>query len=81
MPSDSIHMPRRRDPESGQFSEVYSEQEVVDVLEGGRLGTSEVAEELGCHRTTAHELLINLEADGVVESKRVGNTLMWTIKN
>jgi DNA-binding IclR family transcriptional regulator len=74
-------MPRRRDPESGQYSEVYSEQEVVDVLEDERLGTSEVAEKLGCHRTTAHELLTEMEVGGLVESKRVGNTLMWTVKD
>lgn len=74
-------MPRRRDPESGQYSKVYSEQEVVGVLEGERLGTSEVAEKLGCHRTTAHDLLTNMAVDGLVESKRVGNTLMWTVKD
>lgn len=74
-------MPRRRDAESGQYSEVYSHQEVIDVLEDDRLGTSEVADELGCHRTTAHELLTEMESEGLVESKRVGNTLIWTLKN
>lgn len=74
-------MPRRRDPDSGQYTDVYSEEEVLELLRGTRLGTSEVAEELGCHRTTAHSLLIDMEDEGLVESERVGNTLVWTIQN
>jgi predicted ArsR family transcriptional regulator len=74
-------MPRRRDPESGQYTDVYSEEEVLEVLRETRLGTSEVAEELGCHRTTAHSLLTDMQDEGLVESERVGNTLVWTIEN
>ena len=74
-------MPRRRDPESGQYTDVYSEEEVLEVLRETRLGTSEVAEELGCHRTTAHSLLIDMQKEGLVESEQVGNTLVWTIEN
>ncbi|MDS0474794.1 hypothetical protein [Natrinema sp. 1APR25-10V2] len=43
------------------------------------MATSEVAEALGCHRTTAHEKLRNLEEDGEIESTEAGNTLIWEL--
>ena len=73
-------MPRRRDTDSGQYSKVYSKQEVVNLLNGDRLGTSEVADELGCHRTTAHKLLTEMESEGLVKSKPVGRTFIWTLE-
>lgn len=47
------------------------------MLRGTRLGTSEIAEKIGCHRTTAHDKLREMEEKRKVESKQVGNTLMW----
>jgi len=73
----TIRMPRHRDSETGQYEEVYSDEELLDLLEGTRLGTSEVADHLGCHRTTAHDKLTRLEEKGLIESTKVGNTLMW----
>jgi len=71
--------PRRRDDNSGKYTEVYSESEIIATLSGTRLSTTELAEELDCHRTTAHDRLRELEAEGVVISKEVGNTLLWEI--
>lgn len=72
-------MPRQRNSETGQFEEVYSDEEIIDILEGTRLGTSEVADRLGCHRTTAHEKLIHLQEEGLIQSTRVGNTMIWEL--
>lgn len=72
-------MPRRRDTDSGQFEEVYSAAEIIELLEDTRLGTSEVADRLGCHRTTAHDRLQELEQDDLVVHDRVGNTYMWSL--
>lgn len=72
-------MPRHRDSETGQYEQVYSEEDIVDLLEGTRFGTSEVADYLGCHRTTAHDKLTQLEEEGVIKSTKVGNTLMWEL--
>ncbi|WP_394345571.1 hypothetical protein [Haloarcula sp. Atlit-47R] len=38
-----------------------------------------MANELGCHRTTAHDLLTQMEDNGLVKSKQVGSTLMWKL--
>lgn len=70
-------MPRHRDSETGQYEEVYSDEDFIDLLEGTRLGTSEVAADLDCHRSTAHDKLTQLEEKGLIESTKVGNTLMW----
>lgn len=70
---------RERDEETGKYETVYSSEEILDLLAGTRLSTSEVAEELDCHRTTAHERLIQLEDDKKIKSKKVGNTLLWEV--
>ncbi|QIB75219.1 AsnC family protein [Halogeometricum borinquense] len=70
-------MPRRRNDDSGQFKEVYSDEDILSLLEDTRLSTSEVADQLGCHRTTAHDRLTELEDENEITSKQVGNTLLW----
>ena len=70
-------VPRRRNDESGRYQEVYSDEELLSLLEGTRLSTSEVADQLGCHRTTAHARLSELENEGKITSNQAGNTLIW----
>lgn len=72
-------VPRRRDDETGEYEVVYSDETILELLRGTRLSTSEVAEELDCHRTTAHERLVELENEGEVISTKVGNTFIWEI--
>lgn len=72
-------MPRRRNSDSGQYEEVYSTKDIVELLRDTRLGTSEVADELGCHRTTAHDRLHELKQGGIVTCERVGNTQIWSL--
>jgi predicted transcriptional regulator len=63
------------------YEEVYSDEDILELIRGTRLSTSEVADELNCHRTTAHTKLRDLEDEGIVESNQVGNTLIWEIKS
>lgn len=77
--NELLIVPRRRDTESGKYNEVYSDSEIVELLRSGRLGTSEVADRIGCHRTTAFTRLKDLEKSGVVTRERVGNTYMWSL--
>lgn len=72
-------MPRERDEDSGLYKEVYTDEDFLDVLSGTRLSTSEVAEELDCHRTTAHEKLRSMEDEELVVSTRAGNTFIWEV--
>jgi len=74
-------VPRRRNSDSGQYEEVYSTEEIVGLLQDTRLGTSEVADRLGCHRTTAHDRLNELERQGIITHDRVGNTHLWSLAN
>jgi len=73
-------VPKKRDNDTGQFEEVYHEDQICEILEGTRLSTSEVAEELNCHRTTAHRRLTELKHNGILSSTQVGNTLLWEIE-
>lgn len=72
-------MPRRRNSDSGEYEEVYSTEDIIELLRNTRLGTSEVAAELGCHRTTAHDRLHDLKQRGLVTCERVGNTQIWSL--
>lgn len=72
-------MPQRRNDETGEYEIVYSDESVLEVLRGTRLSTSEVADKLDCHRTTAHDRLTTLREEGLVSSTKVGNTYIWEI--
>jgi predicted transcriptional regulator len=72
-------VPRKRDKDNGTFIEVYSDKDFLTVLDGTRLSTSEVAEKIDCHRTTAYEKLRSMEESGLVVSTKAGNTLIWEV--
>lgn len=73
-------MTKRRDSDTGRFSEIYDEKRICEVLENTRLSTSEVAEELNCHRTTAHRKLTELKDKGILNCTKAGNTLIWELE-
>lgn len=72
-------MARERDDETGLYEEVYPEEEILAYLAKTRLSTTEVADKLGCHRTTAHTKLRELESEDKVTATQVGNTLLWEV--
>jgi predicted transcriptional regulator len=41
-------------------------------------GTGEIADQVGCAHDTAYKRLQKMEEKGIVSSKKVGNTLLWT---
>lgn len=73
-------MTRERDEDTGLYEEIYSEEDFLRILAETRLSTSEVAEQLDCHRTTAHEKLREMEEKGQIISTQAGNTLIWEVK-
>ena len=70
-----------RDGDSGRFSSEYSEEEFIEALkENEPAGTSEIADTIGCHHKSAYKRLKQLEERGVVSSKQVGRSLIWTLE-
>ena len=66
--------------ERGRFSAKHSDDEVLAAVQKhGPAGTTEVAEELGIKRPSADYRLRQLETDGKVESKMIGNSLAWSL--
>jgi len=59
--------------------EYSDEQFLTAVREHGPLVTAEVAEEVGCSRRQAYNRLSELEQSEEVSSRKVGNTLLWTL--
>ena len=71
-------MPKERDEDSGQFTRAVPDEEIIAHLaEQDGAGTAEVADAFGYERPTAYRRLKDLEEDGVVRSRKVGNSLLW----
>lgn len=70
-----------RDDESGKYTESYTDDQFIQAIHslGGAAGTSEVADELDCPYRTAHHRLTELKESGRVNSRTVGNSLLWQV--
>jgi GTP-sensing pleiotropic transcriptional regulator CodY len=70
-----------RDEESGKYQTTYSDSEFIDAIKqlDGLAGTAEIAEEVGCTQRTAYTRLTSLEYSGKINSREIGNSLVWLI--
>lgn len=70
-----------RDEESGRYSETYPLSDFIDALDslGGAGGTQEVADVVGCKYRTANAKLHELEDEGRITARRVGNAYLWRL--
>lgn len=71
---------RDRDEESGRYTGQYTTEDFLDAInaEGGMAGTGDIADLVGCAHDTAYKRLQKMEDEGLVSSRKVGNTLLWT---
>jgi DNA-binding MarR family transcriptional regulator len=71
---------RNRDEDSGKFSEEYPQEDFIRALEElGATGTTDVSDYVGCDRRTAYLKLQSLEEEGLINSRKVGNALLWEL--
>jgi len=70
-----------RDEETGRYTGEYSTEDFFNAIssEGGMAGTGDIAERVGCAHDTAYKRLQSMEKEGLVSSRKVGNTLLWKI--
>jgi hypothetical protein len=65
--------------EKGRFTSEFTDDEFITALQdNGGATTSEVADAVGCKYRTAYKRLKDLEDEGRVTSRSVGNSLLWT---
>ena len=79
---DSIgtFMPRQQDNDSGKFTQVYADEDFIDALDAlGQAGTAEVAADVGCGEKLAYRRLRDLDDEGRVESRSIGNAKLWEL--
>mgnify|MGYP000282329070 CR=1 FL=1 len=70
---------RQRD-DSGRFEPTVSDSEMLDaVRENEPAGTAEVGDAVGLARQNADYRLRQLRDAGRVESKKIGQSLVWTV--
>ena len=68
-----------RDEKSGRYTGQYTSKDFLDAInaEGGMAGTGDIADLVGCAHDTAYKRLQKMEEEGLVSSRKVGNTLLW----
>lgn len=66
--------------EAGRFGEIYTEEDFLNAVEDLQpVGTSEIADTVGCSRQNADYRLRKLADEGKVTSDKIGNSLAWTL--
>ena len=70
-----------RDDDLARFAGDYTREQVIDAIDaaGGQASTQAVADELGCDRATAYEMLDALQEDTIIEDRQVGRSLEWSL--
>jgi Mn-dependent DtxR family transcriptional regulator len=69
-----------RDEDSGRYTGEYSTEDFLNAISDKEemAGTGDIADYVGCAHDTAYKRLQQMEKDGLVSSRKVGNTLLWT---
>jgi Mn-dependent DtxR family transcriptional regulator len=69
-----------RDEDSGRYTGEYSTEDFLNAISDKEemAGTGDIADYVGCAHDTAYKRLQQMEKDGLVLSRKVGNTLLWT---
>ena len=71
---------RRRNPENKRFEAEYDYDDFLKAIASGdSVTTGDIADEIGCDRSTAYRRLGELEERGEVESSKVGNANVWSL--
>jgi Mn-dependent DtxR family transcriptional regulator len=70
-----------RDEETGRYTGEYSTEDFLDAINAGdgMAGTGDIADQVGCAHDTAYKRLQRMEKQGLVSSRKVGNTLLWSV--
>ncbi|MFP9191388.1 transcriptional regulator [Natrialbaceae archaeon A-CW1-1] len=70
-----------RDEDTGRYTGEYPTEEFMSAIteEGGMAGTGEIADIVGCAHDTAYKRLQKMEGEDLVSSRKMGNTLVWSI--
>lgn len=80
--TESTGVPRERDDESGQFVESYPPEEFIRVIKehDGMASTPEIYNELGCSNRLALNRLREMQQEGKVSARKVGNAYLWMVE-
>lgn len=82
MGSDRVTMPRKRDEESGKYTENYPAERFIAALreaEGNVAGTSEIAETVGCSDRLTLLRLDALAEEGRIQRRDIGRSNVWML--
>jgi Mn-dependent DtxR family transcriptional regulator len=81
MESKSQPMPRKRNEESGKYTQAYRSEEFLEAVQesDGPASTTEVADRLGCSKRTALSRLRELAEDGHLSQRKVGTVNLWSV--
>jgi len=70
--------PRKRDEETGQFSQEYPREEFLTAIEELDTPTTvEIADSVGCSYDLAYRRLQDLEEAGIIAKREIGGAFLW----
>ena len=73
-------MPRKRDDDTGRYTERYPLDAFREAIEAiGPASTSEIGDHVGCDRRTAYLKMGTLEDEGHVTSRKIGQARLWSV--
>lgn len=71
-------MPNRKRGETGQYEKSVSDEEIVEFIrERNGASSGEVADEFGYAPSSAYRRLRDLDKEGRINSRTIGNSLLW----
>jgi len=59
----------------------YADEEFLDAIRDGHKTTQKIADAVGCTRQGADYRLRQLRDESVVMAEKIGNTLVWSIRD
>lgn len=70
-----------RDNDSGEYTQSYSDSDFIDAIEqlDGMASTSDISDMVGSTHRTAYTRLQDIEDKDMIESRKVGNSILWIV--
>ena len=68
-----------RDNDSGEYTQTYPDSDFIDAIDelGGMASTSDISDTVGCTHRTAYTRLQAIEEQDLIQSRKVGNSILW----
>lgn len=80
--NQAVMADKKRDEDTGQYQTKFSDKDFIEAVESIESATTQkICDEVGCAYRTGHGRLTHLEEEGTIKGQKIGQTLIWTVKD